>query len=127
MRVLYIGGTGEISFDCIHESVRLGHEVTVFNRGHHNAGLPRECRFVLGDLDDDAAYRRLAAPGYDVVCQFRLFEPAALARDLETFAGRCGRCEYADLCGGSRARAYAATGDPLGEDPACTHQPALAL
>jgi len=40
-----------------------------------------------------------------------------------SFAGRCGRCEYADLCGGSRARAYAATGDPLGEDPACPYQP----
>jgi radical SAM protein len=39
------------------------------------------------------------------------------------FTGRCGRCEYADLCGGSRARAYAATGDPLGEDPACPYQP----
>jgi len=40
-----------------------------------------------------------------------------------TFTGRCGRCEYADLCGGSRARAYAATGNPLGEDPACPYQP----
>jgi radical SAM protein len=39
------------------------------------------------------------------------------------FTGRCGRCEYADLCGGSRARAYAATGDPLGEDPACPYEP----
>ncbi|WP_407343706.1 TIGR04053 family radical SAM/SPASM domain-containing protein [Pengzhenrongella phosphoraccumulans] len=39
------------------------------------------------------------------------------------FTGRCGRCEYADLCGGSRARAYAASGDPLGEDPACPYQP----
>ncbi len=35
------------------------------------------------------------------------------------FAGLCGTCEYADLCGGSRARAHATTGDPLGEDPAC--------
>lgn len=42
------------------------------------------------------------------------------------FTGRCGTCEYADLCGGSRARAYAATGDPLGEDPACPYQPAAA-
>ncbi len=41
------------------------------------------------------------------------------------FAGRCGQCEYADLCGGSRSRAYAATGDPLGEDPACPYQPEL--
>lgn len=39
------------------------------------------------------------------------------------FAGRCGVCEYGDLCGGSRARAYAATGDPLGEDPACAFVP----
>lgn len=40
------------------------------------------------------------------------------------FTGRCGGCEYADLCGGSRARAYAAGGDPLGPDPACLYQPA---
>jgi radical SAM protein len=39
------------------------------------------------------------------------------------FGGRCGRCEYQDLCGGSRARAYAAFGDPLAEDPACSYQP----
>jgi radical SAM protein len=41
------------------------------------------------------------------------------------FSGRCGHCEYADLCGGSRARAYADTGDALAEDSACVHQPAL--
>ena len=40
------------------------------------------------------------------------------------FTGRCGRCEYADLCGGSRARAFASSGDPLGEDPACPYEPA---
>ena len=40
------------------------------------------------------------------------------------FGGRCGVCEYADLCGGSRARAYAATGDVLAEDPACAYLPA---
>jgi radical SAM protein len=39
------------------------------------------------------------------------------------FVGRCGRCDYADLCGGSRARAFAASGDPLGEDPACPYDP----
>lgn len=40
-----------------------------------------------------------------------------------SFTGRCGRCEFADACGGSRARAYATSGDPLGEDPACAYQP----
>lgn len=39
------------------------------------------------------------------------------------FAGRCGRCEFRDLCGGSRARAYAEYRDILGEDPACIYNP----
>ncbi len=42
------------------------------------------------------------------------------------FSGRCGVCEFADTCGGSRARAFATSGDPLGEDPACAFQPAPA-
>ncbi|MFQ5679689.1 MAG: radical SAM protein [Gemmatimonadota bacterium] len=40
-----------------------------------------------------------------------------------TLGGRCGRCEYRELCGGCRARAYAADGDFLGEDPSCAYQP----
>jgi AdoMet-dependent heme synthase len=43
------------------------------------------------------------------------------------FSGRCGRCEFRDNCGGSRARAFAAAGDPLAEDPACAYVPAEAL
>ena len=39
------------------------------------------------------------------------------------FPGRCGRCEYSNDCGGSRARAFAASGDPLGDDPACSYVP----
>jgi radical SAM protein with 4Fe4S-binding SPASM domain len=49
--------------------------------------------------------------------------PVLLKIRAAEFTGRCGACEYADLCGGSRARAYAASGDPLGEDPACSYQP----
>lgn len=37
--------------------------------------------------------------------------------------GRCGRCEYRAICGGCRARAYAASGDLLAEDPACAYEP----
>ena len=39
-------------------------------------------------------------------------------------SGRCGRCEHATLCGGSRARAYSGTDDALGEGRACADQPA---
>jgi radical SAM protein with 4Fe4S-binding SPASM domain len=37
--------------------------------------------------------------------------------------GRCGTCEFAELCGGCRCRAYATTGDVLAEDPSCTYEP----
>ena len=45
-------------------------------------------------------------------------------RDIRAarFFGRCGVCRYADLCGGSRARAYAYSGDVLAEDPACAYK-----
>jgi AdoMet-dependent heme synthase len=45
-------------------------------------------------------------------------------RDPEALKGKCGVCEYRDVCGGSRARAYAMTGDPLEAEPFCTHVPA---
>lgn len=41
------------------------------------------------------------------------------------FKGKCGRCEYRALCGGSRARAFAATGDALASDPFCPYEPAV--
>jgi radical SAM protein with 4Fe4S-binding SPASM domain len=37
--------------------------------------------------------------------------------------GRCGECEFSEICGGCRCRAYAATNDYLAEDPACNYQP----
>jgi radical SAM protein with 4Fe4S-binding SPASM domain len=44
-------------------------------------------------------------------------------RDADGFHGRCGRCEYRWMCGGSRARAYSASGgDPLAEDPLCEYE-----
>ena len=44
-------------------------------------------------------------------------------RDTDQLRGKCGACEYRQICGGSRARAYAITGDPLAEEPCCTYQP----
>src|ERR1700730_13972895 len=49
-----------------------------------------------------------------------------MLRDPAGRHGKCGACEYSKLCGGSRARAYASTGDYMAEDPSCVYQPALA-
>jgi len=44
-------------------------------------------------------------------------------RDPAQRGGKCGRCEFLEICGGSRARAWAATGDPLAADPTCAYEP----
>lgn len=44
-------------------------------------------------------------------------------RDPAQLKGRCGACEFKRICGGSRARAYGATGDWLAEDPSCVYLP----
>ncbi|SDF46813.1 radical SAM additional 4Fe4S-binding SPASM domain-containing protein [Thermus arciformis] len=44
-------------------------------------------------------------------------------RNKALLKGKCGVCEYRGLCGGSRARAWAETGDHLAADPRCAYTP----
>jgi radical SAM protein with 4Fe4S-binding SPASM domain len=48
----------------------------------------------------------------------------ASLRDPDALEGKCHECRYTALCGGCRARAYAATGSFLAEEPFCSYQPA---
>jgi nucleoside-diphosphate-sugar epimerase len=91
MKVLYIGGTGEISFSCVLESLALGHDVSVFNRGQTEQPLPAAVRQIAGDLAEDADYLRLGEQRFDVVCQFFGYDLARVEKDLQTFAGRTGQ------------------------------------
>jgi len=91
MRVLYIGGTGEISLACVRQSVQLGLEVTVFNRGMHNECLPDGVTRIVGDMSDSEAYARLGEEYFDVVCQFLAYDPLTAQHDLEVFGGKCGQ------------------------------------
>ncbi|MHB8989287.1 MAG: radical SAM protein [Desulfobulbia bacterium] len=55
-----------------------------------------------------------------------IWEHSELFHDLRNFKaykGRCGSCEYVNVCGGCRARAYAVTGDYMAEEPYCTYVP----
>ena len=45
-------------------------------------------------------------------------------RDSNKLEGKCGECLYRNLCGGSRSRAYALTGNYLASDPRCVYEPA---
>jgi radical SAM protein with 4Fe4S-binding SPASM domain len=44
-------------------------------------------------------------------------------RDYSLIKGKCGVCEFKNICGGSRSRAYAITGDAMRSDPYCVYQP----
>ena len=55
-----------------------------------------------------------------------IWENSPLLLDMRNFAGykdHCGQCEYLNVCGGCRARAYAMTGDYLAGEPFCNHRP----
>lgn len=45
-------------------------------------------------------------------------------RDPDSFSGKCGKCDFNRLCGGSRARAFAMTGDAFASEPTCAYIPA---
>lgn len=91
MKVLYVGGTGEISQACVLESLARGDEVTVLNRGQTEETLPAQVRQLTGDLNGDATYAAVAGERFDSVCQFFAFSPERVARDIEAFAGRTGQ------------------------------------
>jgi AdoMet-dependent heme synthase len=58
-----------------------------------------------------------------LVSVYRDHELFVRLRNLDALEGKCGRCEFRTICGGSRARAYFATGSPSGSDPLCVYQP----
>jgi radical SAM protein len=72
--------------------------------------LPLPC----GSFPDDSVV--------DVYQRHALFRSL---RDARQLTGKCGACEFRSVCGGSRARAYALTGDALGSDPDCVYEPPL--
>lgn len=60
----------------------------------------------------------------DIVEMYRSSPLFRELRDRNQLKGKCGVCEFRDVCGGSRARAYATTGDWMESDPYCAHEPA---
>jgi len=108
MRVLFIGGTGEISLSCVRAAQTAGHEVTILNRGFSAGDETRDVEKVVGDLTDTNPYQAIEGREFDVVCQFLAFRPETCARDAEFFAGRCGQYIFI-----STASAYQKPGAPI--------------
>lgn len=90
-KVLFIGGTGQISLACVNEAVAQGHKVSVFNRGHVRAKLPAGVTSILGDMKNSASYGELAGEAFDVICQFMAYTPQEMETDLKLFSGKTGQ------------------------------------
>jgi radical SAM protein len=56
----------------------------------------------------------------DVYCDDEAFRRL---RNADILAGKCGRCEFREVCGGSRSRSFAATGALMASDPLCVYDP----
>lgn len=62
-------------------------------------------------------------PRHSVVDVYQRSPLFQALRDSTKLEGKCRLCEFRNICGGSRARAYAVTGNPFAEEPDCTYQP----
>jgi nucleoside-diphosphate-sugar epimerase len=101
MKLLFVGGTGNISSSCSRLALALGHELWLL----HRPGRPgiAGAHDLHCDINDEAAAAAALAPHhFDVVVQFISFEPAQIERDVRLFSGRCR--QYVFL---SSASAYA--------------------
>src|SRR5690606_15751003 len=95
MKILFIGGTGNISASCVRLARSRGYDVTVLNRGVRKRSdyfdVPG-VRTVTADASDIASMRAaLGDEHFDVVANFISFTPAGVERDLELFRGRVGQ------------------------------------
>ncbi len=88
MKILFIGGTGNISSTLTRLVVERGHELHLLNRGKSSKHpLPAGVRVINHDIHSGAAPAALRGARYDVVVNWIAFLPADVERDLAWFAG----------------------------------------
>jgi nucleoside-diphosphate-sugar epimerase len=87
MRVLFLGGTGNLSLACARQARERGLDLTVVTRGRRE-GLPAGVATVQGNAMDASLLASLASRAFDVVVNFIAFTPEDVRRDLAAFSGR---------------------------------------
>src|SRR6185295_6413251 len=89
MKLLFIGGTGNISTACVELALARGHEVTILSRGRQP--LPPGVTALRGDRDERACLDAAAARHFDAVLDFVAYQPAQVDAVVEAFAGHTGQ------------------------------------
>lgn len=88
MRVLFLGGTGNLSRACARLAVERGLSLTILTRGQRAAELPPGVEHVRGDATDPGVLAALASRHFDVVVNFIAFDADDVRRDVQAFSGR---------------------------------------
>ncbi|MEO8076605.1 MAG: NAD-dependent epimerase/dehydratase family protein [Acidobacteriota bacterium] len=91
LKLLFIGGTGNLSMPCVQLAAAEGHAVTVLTRGTRDADLPESVIRVTGDGADRSTLAGVAAQHFDAIVNFVAFDAADVRRDIEVFGGRTGQ------------------------------------
>jgi len=92
MRVLFLGGTGNISSACVARALDQGHQVSIYTRGYRQPMFSRPVTAIHGDRHDANRLRDVACRGrYDVVVSFIGFTAEDVALDIDAFHGQVGQ------------------------------------
>ncbi len=91
MRVLFLGGTGNISTACVEQALALGHQVGILTRGQRPSPFAEAVEAVLGDRDDASSLGKAAEGRWDVVVDFLAYRPEQVDMATAAFAGRTGQ------------------------------------
>lgn len=92
MRVLFVGGNGNISSACSALAVARGIDISILHRGRQPSSLPEGVRSLQADIEDAAAVSRVLGDStFDAVVEWIAFEPSHIERDIALFRGRTGQ------------------------------------
>jgi nucleoside-diphosphate-sugar epimerase len=124
MRVLIIGGTGNISTATTRILVGRGDDVTLCNRGRTQVEIPGEYRTILGDRRDHASFEAQMATEvpFDCVIDMICYEPQDAQSVVRAFRGRTGQLIF---CSTTDVYTKPATHYPVGEDAERKPSPAF--
>ena len=92
-KVLFIGGTGRISWWCADAAVKKGFDVSILNRGQSGSrALPEGAHFLKGNARDPQSIRdAVAGQEFDAVVNFVAYDAKDVQADLDIFRDRIGQ------------------------------------
>lgn len=92
MKILFIGGTGNISLSCTRLAVERGMDVWLLNRGKRAADLPEGVNTITADINKpEEVAAAIEGHTFDSITNWIAFTPDDIQRDVELFNGKCGQ------------------------------------